>query len=88
MGVIETGLLAGFTASEISEVDAVAATFTARLCTSYLPRSGAGSRSSGSASTTTSDRWRSRGRKLHSPDARDDRRGRSVVGNAGVDLDL
>ena len=37
MGVIETGLIAGFTASGIPEVDAVAATFTARLCTSYLP---------------------------------------------------
>jgi uncharacterized protein (TIRG00374 family) len=37
MGVIETGLIAGFTASGISEGDAVAATFTARLCTAYLP---------------------------------------------------
>jgi uncharacterized membrane protein YbhN (UPF0104 family) len=37
MGVIETGLIAGFTASGISDADAVAATFTARLCTSYLP---------------------------------------------------
>jgi len=37
MGVIETGLIAGFTASGISEGDAVAATFTARMCTAYLP---------------------------------------------------
>jgi uncharacterized membrane protein YbhN (UPF0104 family) len=37
MGVIETGFIAGFTASGISEADAVAATFTARMCTSYLP---------------------------------------------------
>ena len=37
MGVIETGLIAGFTASGIPEAQAVAATFTARLCTSYLP---------------------------------------------------
>jgi glycosyltransferase 2 family protein len=37
MGVIETGLIAGFTASGIPEADAVAATFTARMCTSYLP---------------------------------------------------
>ena len=37
MGVIETGLIAGFTASGIPEAQAVAATFTARMCTSYLP---------------------------------------------------
>jgi uncharacterized membrane protein YbhN (UPF0104 family) len=37
MGVIETGLIAGFTASGIPEGQAVAATFTARMCTSYLP---------------------------------------------------
>ena len=37
MGVVETGLIAGFTAAGISEADAVAATFTARMCTSYLP---------------------------------------------------
>ncbi len=37
MGVVETGLIAGFTASGIPEAEAVAATFTARMCTSYLP---------------------------------------------------
>ena len=37
MGVIETGMIAGFTASGIPEAQAVAATFTARMCTSYLP---------------------------------------------------
>ena len=37
MGVIETGLIAGFIASGIPEGQAVAATFTARMCTTYLP---------------------------------------------------
>ncbi len=37
MGVIEAGLIAGFTAAGIPQGEAVAATFTARACTSYLP---------------------------------------------------
>ena len=37
MGVVEAGLIAGFTAAGISQEEAVAATFTARACTSYLP---------------------------------------------------
>ena len=37
MGVIEAGLIAGFTAAGIPPTDAVAATFTARLFTCYLP---------------------------------------------------
>ena len=37
MGVVEAGLIAGFTAAGIPEGEAVAATFTARACTSYLP---------------------------------------------------
>ncbi len=37
MGVIEAGLIAGFTAAGIPENTAIAATFTARLFTAYLP---------------------------------------------------
>ncbi|HKY68948.1 MAG TPA: lysylphosphatidylglycerol synthase transmembrane domain-containing protein, partial [Acidimicrobiales bacterium] len=37
MGVVEAGLIAGFTAAGVPEGEAVAATFTARACTSYLP---------------------------------------------------
>ncbi len=37
MGVIEAGLIAGFTAAGIPQSEAVAATFTARLFTAYLP---------------------------------------------------
>ena len=37
MGVIEAGLIAGFTAAGVPPTDAVAATFTARLFTCYLP---------------------------------------------------
>jgi uncharacterized membrane protein YbhN (UPF0104 family) len=37
MGVVEAGLIGGFTAAGISQADAVAATFTARMFTSYLP---------------------------------------------------
>jgi uncharacterized membrane protein YbhN (UPF0104 family) len=37
MGVMEAGLIAGFTAAGIPQEQAVAATFTARLFTSYLP---------------------------------------------------
>jgi len=37
MGVVETGLIAGFTAAGIPQAEAVAATFTARMCTAYLP---------------------------------------------------
>ena len=54
MGVIETGLIAGFTASGIPEGQAVAATFTARMCTSYLPPIWGGSPCPGSARRTTS----------------------------------
>lgn len=36
MGVMEAGLIAGFTAAGIPEEQAVAATFVARTCTSYL----------------------------------------------------
>jgi uncharacterized protein (TIRG00374 family) len=36
MGVMEAGLIAGFTAAGVPESDAVAATFTARLFTTYL----------------------------------------------------
>ena len=56
MGVIETGLIAGFTASGIPEAEAVAATFTA-ADVHVLPaaRSGAGSPCRGSGRRTTSD---------------------------------
>ncbi len=37
MGVIEAGLIGGMTAAGVPQSIAVAATFTARLCTSYLP---------------------------------------------------
>jgi len=37
MGVIEGGLIAGFTAIGIPDTIAVAATLTARLMTCYLP---------------------------------------------------
>ena len=37
MGVIEAGLIAGFTAAGVPQDQAVAATFTARLFTAYLP---------------------------------------------------
>lgn len=37
MGVVETGLIAGFTAAGVPQAEAVAATFTARMCTAYLP---------------------------------------------------
>jgi uncharacterized membrane protein YbhN (UPF0104 family)/tRNA A-37 threonylcarbamoyl transferase component Bud32 len=37
MGVIEAGLIGGFTAAGIPEEQAVAATFTARMFTAYLP---------------------------------------------------
>jgi uncharacterized protein (TIRG00374 family) len=37
MGVVEAGLIAGFTAAGVPESVAVATTFTARLFTSYLP---------------------------------------------------
>ncbi len=37
MGVIEAGLIGGFTAAGVPEDQAVAATFTARLFTAYLP---------------------------------------------------
>jgi uncharacterized membrane protein YbhN (UPF0104 family) len=37
MGVIEAGLIGGFTAAGIPESQAIAATFTARLWTAYLP---------------------------------------------------
>jgi uncharacterized membrane protein YbhN (UPF0104 family)/tRNA A-37 threonylcarbamoyl transferase component Bud32 len=37
MGVIEAGLIAGLTAAGIPQAEAVAATFTARLFTAYLP---------------------------------------------------
>lgn len=37
MGVVEAGLIAGFTAAGIPQAEAVAATFTARMCGSYLP---------------------------------------------------
>lgn len=37
MGVVETGLIAGFTAAGIPQAEAVAATFTARMFTAYLP---------------------------------------------------
>jgi uncharacterized membrane protein YbhN (UPF0104 family) len=37
MGVIEAGLIGGFTAAGIPETEAIAATFTARLWTAYLP---------------------------------------------------
>ncbi len=36
MGVVETGMIAGFTAAGIPEAEAVAATFTARMFTTYL----------------------------------------------------
>jgi uncharacterized membrane protein YbhN (UPF0104 family)/tRNA A-37 threonylcarbamoyl transferase component Bud32 len=36
MGVVEAGLIAGFTAAGIPQAEAVAATFTARMFTSYL----------------------------------------------------
>jgi len=37
MGVVEAGLIGGFTAAGIPQTQAVAATFTARLFTAYLP---------------------------------------------------
>ena len=37
MGVVEAGLIGGFTAAGIPQTEAVAATFTARLFTAYLP---------------------------------------------------
>ncbi|WP_426570831.1 lysylphosphatidylglycerol synthase domain-containing protein [Aquihabitans sp. McL0605] len=37
LGVIEAGLIAGMTAAGVEQSIAVAATFTARLCTAYLP---------------------------------------------------
>jgi uncharacterized membrane protein YbhN (UPF0104 family) len=37
MGVVEAGLIAGFTAAGIPDAEAVAATFVYRLCTAYLP---------------------------------------------------
>ena len=37
MGVIEAGLIAGFTAAGVPQTEAIAATFTARLFTAYLP---------------------------------------------------
>jgi len=37
MGVVEAGLIAGLTAAGIEQEIAVAATFTARLFTAYLP---------------------------------------------------
>ena len=37
MGVVEAGLIAGFTAAGIPQTEAVAATFTARTFTTYLP---------------------------------------------------
>ncbi len=37
MGVVEAGLIAGFTAAGIPQAEAVAATFTARMCGTYLP---------------------------------------------------
>ena len=37
MGVVEAGLIGGFTAAGIPQAQAVAATFTARLFTAYLP---------------------------------------------------
>jgi uncharacterized membrane protein YbhN (UPF0104 family)/tRNA A-37 threonylcarbamoyl transferase component Bud32 len=37
MGVIEAGLIAGFTAAGVPQTTAISATFTARLFTAYLP---------------------------------------------------
>ena len=37
MGVVEAGLIAGFTAAGVPQTEAVAATFTARTFTTYLP---------------------------------------------------
>jgi uncharacterized protein (TIRG00374 family) len=37
MGVIEAGLIAGFTAAGVPDSEAVAATFTYRMFTAYLP---------------------------------------------------
>lgn len=37
LGVIEAGLIAGMTAAGVDQSTAVAATFTARACTAYLP---------------------------------------------------
>ena len=37
MGVVEAGMIAGFTAAGVPQTQAVAATFTARLFTTYLP---------------------------------------------------
>ena len=37
IGVIEAGLIAGFTAAGVPDQPAIAATFTARLFTAYLP---------------------------------------------------
>ena len=36
MGVVEAGMIAGFTSAGIPEAEAVAATFTARMFTTYL----------------------------------------------------
>ena len=36
MGVVEAGMIAGFTAAGIPQAEAVAATFTARMFTTYL----------------------------------------------------
>ena len=54
MGVIEAGLIAGMTAAGVPNAEAVAATFTARLFTAYLPPDlGLVRRSSGCTATTT-----------------------------------
>ena len=37
MGVIEAGLIGGMTAAGVPQEIAVATTFTARMCTAYLP---------------------------------------------------
>lgn len=37
MGVVEAGLIAGFTAAGIPDAEAVAVTFVYRLFTAYLP---------------------------------------------------
>ncbi len=36
MGVVEAGMIAGFTSAGVPEAEAVAATFTARMFTTYL----------------------------------------------------
>ena len=54
MGVIEAGLIGGMTAAGIPQSIAVAATFTARLFTAYLPPDlGLGVAAAGCAGTTT-----------------------------------